>query len=71
METEDLLTTSEAAKVKGWTSRYIVKLIKAGRLNAINKGGRYFILRSDLDHIRPASRPVGRPAKDSQSQEIE
>jgi excisionase family DNA binding protein len=63
MEIDELLTTTEAAEIKGWTSRYIVKLIRAGRLDAINKGGRYLIRREDLDKIRPAERSPGRPPK--------
>jgi excisionase family DNA binding protein len=61
MDTDKLLTTTEAAEIMGWTSRYIVKLIKAGRLEAIQKGGRYLILEKDLDNIKPAERPRGRP----------
>lgn len=63
MDLLELLTTTEAAEIKGWTSRYIVKLIKAGRLDAIKKGGRYLVPRPALDNIRPAARSVGRPPK--------
>jgi excisionase family DNA binding protein len=66
MELDDLLTTTEAADIKGWTSRYIVKLIKAGRLEAIEKGGRYLVKREDLDNIKPAERPPGRPLNRSE-----
>ena len=60
---DELLTTTEAAEIKGWTSRYIVKLIKAGRLEAIEKGGRFLIRRKDLENIKPGKRPPGRPPK--------
>lgn len=61
MELDDLLTTTEAAEIKGWTSRYITKLIRAGRLKATEKGGRYLIKRADLENIKPAERLPGRP----------
>lgn len=67
MDPNELLTTTEAAEIKGWSSRYIVKLIKAGRLDAIQKGGRYIIRRVDLDNIRPAERSPGRPKKNPEN----
>jgi excisionase family DNA binding protein len=64
MDENELLTSAEAADIKGWTSRYIVKLIREGRLAAVKKGGIYLIRRGDLESIKPAERTRGRPPKD-------
>jgi excisionase family DNA binding protein len=57
----DYLTTAEAAEVKKVTVAYIARLIRQQRLKAEKKGGVYLIQRKDLDNIKPAPRPRGRP----------
>ena len=66
MDKKQLLTTKEAANLMGWTSRYVVMMINQGRLQAQKIGRDWVIQREDLDNIAPASKPVGRPRKDSE-----
>ena len=57
----DLLTTSQAAKKLGVTSRRVVALINAGRLPAEKIGPNFVIKPKDLAKVK--DRKPGRPPK--------
>jgi excisionase family DNA binding protein len=57
----DLLTTSQAAKKLGVTSRRVVALINAGRLPAEKIGPNFVIKPKDLAKVK--NRKPGRPPK--------
>lgn len=46
------LTTAQAATLLGCTDRAVRKAIAAGRLHAVDDGGRWRIAREDLEHYR-------------------
>jgi excisionase family DNA binding protein len=49
----DLITPTEAARVRGVTRAAITALIKRGRLNTIEIGGRSFLRRSEVENFEP------------------
>jgi excisionase family DNA binding protein len=49
----DLITPTEAARVRGVTRAAITALIKRGRLNTIEIGGRSFLRRSEVETFEP------------------
>jgi hypothetical protein len=60
MDKDNLLTTDEAAAIKGVTSATIINWAKAGRIpGATKKWGRWFIPRESLEVVEPPR--VGRP----------
>lgn len=60
-----LLTTTEAANRLGVTSRQVVALIAAGKLQATRVGHAWVIKESDLASVQrnPQGWPKGRPRK--------
>lgn len=63
-----LLTTAEVAERLGVHRTRVNVLIKEGRLPAQRFGRAYLVLEKDLQLV--SERPVGRPAKESKSQDI-
>jgi hypothetical protein len=59
----DLITQSEAARLREVTPEAIADLIRRGRLSAIEVGGRKFLRRSEV--INFEAQAGGRPAKQS------
>ena len=57
----DLISISEAARVRGVSHAAIQDLIKRGKLSTINVGGRRLLRRSEVDSFKPE--PIGRPLK--------
>jgi transposase len=58
---KDLVTQSEAARLRGITPEAIADLIRRGRLTAYDVAGRPHVRRSDVLKFRPAR--GGRPSK--------
>ncbi len=61
----DLITQSEAARLREVSPEAIADLIKRGRLTAIELGGRKFLRRSEV--INFEALPGGRPSKKKQT----
>jgi hypothetical protein len=57
----EYITTKEAAKLKGWHHTTIIRFIELGKVNAIKKGGIYFILHEDTLTLEKGKN--GRPPK--------
>lgn len=57
----DLITQTEAAKLRGVTSEAISDLIRRGRLKIVEVGGRKFLRRSEVLGFEPQK--GGRPSK--------
>jgi excisionase family DNA binding protein len=57
----DLISISEAARVRDVSHTAIQDLIKRGKLTSIKIGGRQFLSRSEVESFQPES--VGRPPK--------
>ncbi|MDQ3253979.1 MAG: hypothetical protein M3R15_08750 [Acidobacteriota bacterium] len=49
----DLITPTEAARVRNVTRAAITALIKRGRLQTVEVGGRSFLRRSDVEGFEP------------------
>lgn len=64
MKNEDLselISISEAAKIRGVTHGAIQDLIRRGKLSAVEIGGRRLLNRSEVETFKPKS--IGRPKK--------
>ena len=61
VEMNDLLSTSEAAKILGVTQRLIGRYCKQGRLGK-KVAERYLITRKELEKFRKSKRAPGRPS---------
>lgn len=57
----ELISISEAAKIRGVTHGAIQDLIKRGKLSAVEIGGRRYLNKSEVVKFKPKS--VGRPKK--------
>ena len=57
----DLISISEAARVRDVSHAAIQDLIRRGKLSPIKVGGRRFVRRSDVENYQPE--PIGRPSK--------
>jgi excisionase family DNA binding protein len=58
----ELLTVTQAARLKGVTRQWITHLIKAGRLPVVQIAGRSFVRQQDVLSYKAAPKP-GRPKK--------
>ncbi len=58
---EDLITPAEAARLRGVTRSAITDLMKRGRLQTIEVGGRPFLYRKEVENFSPEI--TGRPPK--------
>jgi excisionase family DNA binding protein len=47
----DLVTPTEAARIRGVTRAAITALVKRGRLQTVEVGGRSFIRRSEIENF--------------------
>ena len=59
----ELISISEAAKIRGVTHGAIQDLIRRGKLSAVEIGGRRYLNKSEVKEFKPKS--VGRPKKKS------
>jgi excisionase family DNA binding protein len=59
---DDLITPAEAARMRSVTRSAITDLIKRGRLQAVEVGGRRFLHRKDVERFTPVitGRPPGK-----------
>jgi excisionase family DNA binding protein len=57
----DLISISEAARVREVSHAAIQNLIRRGKLSSVEIGGRRFLSRSEVESYEPE--PVGRPPK--------
>ena len=55
----DWISLAEAARLRGVSRQAISKLVKQGRLDTLNAGGRLLVHRKDV--LSYAKRPSGRP----------
>jgi excisionase family DNA binding protein len=58
---DDLISQAEAARLRGVTRQAIARLIKRGRLRAVNVAGRLLLLREDVMRFEPDA--AGRPSR--------
>jgi excisionase family DNA binding protein len=58
---EDLITPAEAARLRGVTRSAITDLVKRGRLQSVEVGGRPFLSRAEVERFTP--KITGRPPK--------
>jgi len=58
----ELLTVTQAARLKGITRQWLTRLIKAGRLPAVQIAGRSFVRQQDVINYKAAPK-TGRPLK--------
>jgi excisionase family DNA binding protein len=58
---DDLITPAEAARIRGVTRSAITDLMKRGRLNVVEVGGRSFVQRTEVEKFTPDI--TGRPRK--------
>lgn len=58
---QDLVSQTEAAKLRGVTRSAIHRLIKRGKLRSIEIGGHVFLFRSEVENYKPEA--GGRPRK--------
>jgi len=56
---EDLITPAEAARLRGVTRSAITDLMKRGRLEIVEFGGRSFLYRKEVESFTPKN--TGRP----------
>lgn len=63
----DLITQSEAAKIREVSPEAISDLIRRGRLTPVEVGGRKFLRRSEVVNFEAL--PGGRPSKQSSKQQ--
>ncbi len=61
----DLITVTEAARVREVSHQAILNLVRRGRLTAIELGGRKFLRRSEVVNFEAL--PGGRPSKKKQA----
>jgi excisionase family DNA binding protein len=61
----DLISQSEAAEIRGVTREAINRLVKRGRLAAVEISGRSFVYRSEVEKFEPSK--GGRPPKPASS----
>ncbi len=59
----DLITITEAGRLRGVSHQAIIDLIKRGKLTPVEVGGRKFLRRTDVLNDEPSK--GGRPAKQS------
>ena len=57
----DLISISEAARLRGVSHAAIQNLIRRGKLSSVEIGGRRFLRRTEVDAYKPE--PIGRPPK--------
>lgn len=60
---DELITPAEAARLRGVTRSAITDLMKRGRLETVEIGGRPFLRRADVERFAPEI--TGRPPKPS------
>jgi excisionase family DNA binding protein len=60
---EEILTLPAAAESLGLSHVTLWRLVKAGRLHAVQIGRIRGITRSELERFRQLDRPIGRPRK--------
>jgi excisionase family DNA binding protein len=60
---DDLITPAEAARVRNVTRSAITDLLKRGRLQSVEVGGRRFLRRKEVENFAPEI--TGRPPKSS------
>jgi len=58
---DDLITPAEAARLRGVTRSAITDLMKRGRLQTVEVGGRRFLYRKNVESFTPEI--TGRPPK--------
>jgi excisionase family DNA binding protein len=58
---DDLITPAEAARVRNVTRSAITDLVKRGRLQSVEVGGRRFLHRKEVENFSPEI--TGRPPK--------
>jgi excisionase family DNA binding protein len=58
----DWVSQAEAARIRGVTRQAIARLIKKGRLQTLEIGGKTLILRSEIQAFK--REPAGRPPND-------
>jgi excisionase family DNA binding protein len=66
IDPEDLLTVSEAARLRGVSHQSISYLVKMGRVRSVSIRGRTYILRKDLENYKPG-KPGPPPRKKAKS----
>ena len=64
----DLITQSEAAKLRGVSPEAIADLVRRGRLTPVEVGGRKFLRRSEVVNFE--SLAGGRPAKKAGAKKV-
>jgi excisionase family DNA binding protein len=64
---EDLITQAEAARLRGVTRSAITDLVKRGRLQSVEVGGRPFLSRAEVERFAP--KITGRPPKSAPAPE--
>ena len=64
---EDLITPAEAARLRGVTRSAITDLVKRGRLQSVEVGGRPFLSRAEVERFTPEI--TGRPPKSADAPE--
>jgi len=65
VETSDLITPAEAARIRGVSKQAITRLMERGKLTPVVVAGRRLLLRSEVKNFKPSK--GGRPAtKDKQ-----
>jgi excisionase family DNA binding protein len=62
MNLEELISQSEAARLRNVSKQAIAKLVKSGRLRSIKVGGHTLVYRTDVENFTP--RKAGRPRKE-------
>ena len=61
IDPEDLMSQAEAAKIRGVTHQAIVNLVRNGKLNTGEIGGKVFLSRKEVESYVPGK--GGRPRK--------
>ncbi len=62
VNTNELLTPTQAARLKGVSRQWITNLIRQGKLEAMQIAGRNFVRQRDVLAYKPAAK-LGRPRK--------
>lgn len=65
---ENLISISEAARIREVSHSAIQDLIKREKLTAIEIGGRRFLNRDEVENFEPES--IGRPPKEKSSKKV-
>src|SRR5262249_14600187 len=65
IDPNDLITQTEAARIRGVTHEAIRYLVRKGRFTVIKVGGRVFLSRSEVEAFKPSvgGRPKANPTK--------